>query len=65
MVYTWICILATTLAINTIFIMTLLAALSWQERGMFLFATVVLTAGIMFSIRSVRALAEPSTGASK
>jgi hypothetical protein len=53
MPYTWICIMAITIAINTIFIVTLLAALSWEQRAMFLFATVVLGGGIWYTIRTL------------
>lgn len=65
MLYTWICILTTTLAVNTIFVMTLLAALTREERAIFLFATVVLAAGVLFPIRTVRSLTAPSTRVSK
>ncbi len=61
MLYAWICILATTLVINTIFVMTLLAALTWEQRAMFLFATIVLVGGVLFTVRTVRSLAPPPT----
>jgi hypothetical protein len=60
MLYAWICILATTLVLNTIFVLTLLAALNWEERAMFLFATIVLAGGILFTLRTVRSLAPPA-----
>ena len=59
MVFAWIGILASTLVINTIFVMTLLAALSSGERAAFLFATVVLAGGILFTLRTVRSLNTP------
>jgi hypothetical protein len=59
MVFAWISILASTLVINTIFVMTLLAALTSEERMVFLFAAVLLAAGLVFTLRTVRSLATP------
>ena len=60
MLFAWICILATTLAINTIFVMTLFAGLSWGERAAILFTAMALAAGILLTLRSARSLtAEP------
>jgi hypothetical protein len=56
MLYTWICILATTLVINTVFVFSLLATLTWDERAMFLFATALLAGGLLFTIRTMRRL---------
>jgi hypothetical protein len=56
MLNTWLCIMAITLAINTIFVVSLLAALSGEQRAMFLFATVVLAGGLFFTIRTLRRL---------
>lgn len=58
MVYTWICIMAATLAVNTIFVFTLLATLTWEQRAMFLFATLILAAGLFFTIRSMQRLSK-------
>jgi hypothetical protein len=53
MLYTWICLMAATLAVNTIFLISLLATLTWDQRAMFLFATIVLTGGLFFTIRTM------------
>lgn len=60
MLFAWICILATTLAINTIFVMTLFAGLNWEERTAILFASAALAAGILLTLRSARSLTAPS-----
>jgi hypothetical protein len=60
MLYTWICVMAATIAINTIFVFTLLATLTWEQCAMFLFATVVLAGGVFFSIRSMQSLNKPN-----
>lgn len=65
MLFAWICILATTLAINTIFVMTLFAGLSWGERAVIMFATAAIAAGILFTLRSVRALSMPALSTPK
>jgi hypothetical protein len=53
MLYTWICIMAATIAVNTIFIFSLLATLRWEQRATFLFATIVLAGGILYTIRTL------------
>ena len=60
MLYTWICIMAATIAINTIFIFSLLATLSWDQRAMFLFATAALAGGLFFTIRTMQGLKKPN-----
>jgi hypothetical protein len=60
MLYTWICLMAATLAVNTIFVLTLLATLSWDQRAMFLFATIVLAGGLFFTIRTMQHLSKPN-----
>lgn len=59
MLNTWLCIMAMTLAINTILVATLLAALDGVERAMFLFATLVLVGAILFTIRTMQRLSRP------
>jgi len=56
MLNSWLCIMAITLAVNTIFVVSLLAALSGEQRTMFLFATVALAGGLLFTIRTLRRL---------
>ena len=56
MPYIWICIMSATLAINTIFIFSLLASLSWGHRAMLLFATGILAGGLFFTIRTMQRL---------
>jgi hypothetical protein len=56
MLYTWICLMAATLAVNTIFLISLLAPLTWDQRAMYLFATIVLTGGLFFTIRTMQRL---------
>jgi hypothetical protein len=60
MPYTWICIMAATIAVNTVFIFSLLATLTWDQRAMFLFATVLLAGGLFFSIRTMQRLNKPN-----
>ena len=60
MLYTWICIMAATIALNTIFVISLLATLTWEQRAMFLFATVVLSGGLFYSVRTMRGLNKPN-----
>jgi hypothetical protein len=60
MLYTWICLMAATLAVNTIFVLTLLATLSWDQRAMFLFATIILAGGLFFTIRTMLHLNRPN-----
>ena len=56
MLYTWIFMMAATLAVNTIFIFSLFATLTWEQRAVFLFATVLLAGGLFFTIRTMRRL---------
>jgi hypothetical protein len=56
MPFTWICIMAATIAVNTVFICSLLATLTWEQRAMFLFATAVIAGGLLFTIRTMRRL---------
>jgi hypothetical protein len=60
MLYTWICVMAATIAINTIFIFSLLASLSWEQRSMFLFATAVLAGALFYTIRTMQQLNKPN-----
>jgi hypothetical protein len=59
MLYTWICVMAATIAVNTIFVFSLLATLTWEQRSMFLFTAVVLAGGLLFSIRTMQRLNKP------
>jgi hypothetical protein len=52
--------MAATLAVNTIFIFTLLATLTWEQRAMFLFATIALSGGLVFTIRTMQRLNKPN-----
>jgi len=56
---TWLCIMAITLALNTIFVCSLLTTLNGVERAMFLFATVVLLGGLFFTVQTMRRLNKP------
>jgi hypothetical protein len=60
MLYTWIGIMAATIAVNTIFVFSLLATLTWEQRAMFLFATVMLAGGLLFTIRTMQRLNKPN-----
>ena len=60
MLYTWIYMMAATLAVNTIFVLSLLATLTWEQRGMFLFATAALAGGLYFTIWTLRGLNRPN-----
>jgi hypothetical protein len=60
MPYTWIFIMAATIAVNTVFIFSLLAALTWEQRVTFLFATVLLAGGLFFSIRNMQRFNKPN-----
>jgi len=53
MLFTWMSLMAATIAVNTIFVLSLLATLTWDQRAMFLFAAVVLAGGVLFSIRTM------------
>ena len=56
MLYTWICLMAATLAVHTIFVISLMAKLTWDQRAIFLFATAALTGGLLFTIRTMQHL---------
>jgi len=56
MLYTWICVMAATIAVNTIFVLSLLATLTWEQRAMFVFATILLAGGLIFTIRTMQRL---------
>jgi hypothetical protein len=60
MFYTWICIMAATIAVNTIFVATLLAPLTWEQRAMFLFAAIALAGGLLFTVRTMQRLNKPN-----
>jgi len=59
MLYTWIFIMVATLAVNTVFVFSLLATLTWEQRAMFLFATAVLAGGLLLTMRTARSLSPP------
>jgi hypothetical protein len=59
MLYTWICTMAATLAINTMFVISLLSTLTWEQRAMFLFAAIILSGGLFFSVKTMRSLNKP------
>jgi hypothetical protein len=48
--------MAATIAVNTVFVFSLLATLTWEQRGMFLFATAMLAGALFFTIRTMRGL---------
>jgi hypothetical protein len=52
--------MAATLAVNTIFVLSLLATLTWDQRAMFLFATIALAGGLFFTIRTMLHLSKPN-----
>ena len=56
MLNTFLCVMAATLAVNTIFVFSLLASLNGEQRAMFVFATLVVAGGLLFSIRTLRRL---------
>jgi hypothetical protein len=58
MLYTWICIMAATIAINTVFVFSLLATLTWEQRSMSLFAAIVLAGGLLYTIRTLQRAAK-------
>jgi hypothetical protein len=53
MLFTWMFVMAATIGVNTIFVLSLLASLTWDQRAMFLFAAIVLAGGLLFSIRTM------------
>ncbi len=56
MLFTWMCLMAATIAVNTIFVLSLLGTFTWEQRAMFLFAGLVLAGGLFFTIRTMRRL---------
>jgi hypothetical protein len=54
------CVMAATIAVNTIFVLSLLGTLTWEQRAMFLFTTVVLAGGLIFTIRTMQRLNKPN-----
>jgi hypothetical protein len=60
MLYTWLGVMAATIAVNTIFLVSLLATLTWEERAMFLFAAILLMGGLFFTIRTMQRLNKPN-----
>jgi hypothetical protein len=59
MLNTLLCVMAATVAVNTIFVLSLLASLNQEQRAMFVFATVVLAGGLLLTIRTMRRLSKP------
>jgi len=59
MLNTLLCVMAATVAVNTIFIFSLLASLSGEQRAMFVCATVVLAGGVLLSVRTMQRLNKP------
>jgi hypothetical protein len=53
---TWLGIMAITIVINTIFVISLLAGLNGEQRAIFLFAAVALGGGLLFTIRTMQGL---------
>ncbi len=60
MPYTWICTMAATIAVNTIFVVSLLAPLSWEQRATLLFAACLLAGGLFFTIWTMQRLSKPN-----
>jgi hypothetical protein len=56
MLNTLLFVMAATVAVNTIFVCSLLATLNGGERALFVLATVALAGGLLFSIRTMRRL---------
>ncbi len=56
MLNTLLCVMAATVAVNTIFICSLLASLDGEQRAMFVFATVVLAGGMLLSVKTMQRL---------
>jgi hypothetical protein len=59
MLKTLLFVMAVTVAINTLFVFSLLASLNEEQRAMFVFAPVVLVGGLFFSIRTMQRLNRP------
>jgi hypothetical protein len=60
MLNTLLCVMAATLAVNTIFVFSLLESLNGEQRAMFVFATLAVAGGLLFSIRTMRRLSKPN-----
>ena len=60
MLNTLICVMAATLAVNTIFVFSLLASLTEGQRAVFIFATIAIAGGLFFSFRTMRRLGRNS-----
>ena len=56
MVFAWISLMAATVAVNTIFVITLLADLGWEQRAMFFSAAILLAGGLWYTIRTMHRL---------
>jgi hypothetical protein len=56
MLNTLLCVMAATIAVNTIFVFSLLATLNGEQRAMFVFATIVLAGGMFFTFRTMQRL---------
>ena len=52
--------MAATIAVNTFFIFSLLAVLTWEQRATFLLATVLLAGGLFISIRAMQRFNKPN-----
>jgi hypothetical protein len=59
MLNTLLCVMAATVAVNTIFIFSLLASLDGEQRAIFVFATVVLAGGMLLSVKTMQRLNKP------
>jgi hypothetical protein len=51
--------MAATVAVNTIFVFSVLATLNGEQRAVFVFATVAISGGLFFTIRTMRRLGKP------
>jgi hypothetical protein len=60
MLNTLLWVIAATVAVNTIYVFSLLASLNGEQRAMFMFATVAIAAGLFFTIRTMRRLSKPN-----
>ena len=59
MLNTLLCVMAATVAVNTIFVFSVLATLNGEQRAVFVFATVAISGGLFFTIRTMRRLGKP------
>jgi hypothetical protein len=60
MLNTLLCVMAATVAVNTIYVFSLLATLNGEQRAIFMFATVAIAGGLFFTIRTMRRLSKPN-----